>query len=63
MKTPGEFLAAWYMERGIDSRDTKNLEGKYHALKGMVSVNLPPGRVPSLSELENQLLRDNGYHV
>jgi hypothetical protein len=63
MTTANEFLAGWYIERGISPGDTEDLEGKYHVLRGMVSVNLPPGKVPTLSDLEGQLLRENGYNV
>lgn len=66
MKPANELLAEFYIEWGIRPSDMENPEAKLRAMKhhyGRTIPGYPVGKEPALWELEQQLLRDNGYSV
>jgi len=57
-----QFLKEFYAERGIT--EEMDLKGKEHALEGLILIPYyPAGKKHALWELEQQLLRNNGYMV
>jgi hypothetical protein len=63
-KPPHQFLKEFYAQNGIHGEGNEGVYSKHHLLKRRVIIpNYPSGKEPSLSELERQLLKENGYCI